>query len=68
MKNEDTEMIIENLKKALHDKGITVYELSECTGIKYELLRRSLNGTRNLKVDELAMILRESGICFEDIN
>lgn len=37
-------------------KGISIYQLSKLTGIRYELLRRSINENRVLSADELIAI------------
>lgn len=39
--------------------GISIAKLAQLTGIRYELLRRSLNGKRPLKADELVKCSKE---------
>ena len=55
-------MIAKILKSRLEEKGITIYQLSKSTGIRYELLRRTFNGSRKLTADELVLICGKSGI------
>ena len=59
--------MLEKLKAALKRRGITVYRLSKITGIKYELLRRSLTEERKLTAAELVEILKAAGIGLEEI-
>lgn len=47
---------VQVINKYIKDKDITIYKLSKSTGISYELLRRTLNGTRKLTADELIKI------------
>ena len=51
----------------MQKQGITIYALSKLTNIRYELLRRALRGKRKLTADELVVILKRTGIKFEDI-
>lgn len=60
-------MTSKKLSNILKKKGITVYALSKATGIKYELLRRTLNGNRKLLADELVLILTQADISFDEI-
>lgn len=48
--------IVETLNQYIKDNDITIYKLSKSTGISYELLRRTFNGTRKLTADELIKI------------
>lgn len=59
--------MLEKLGAALKRRGITVYRLSKITGIKYELLRRSLAEERKLTAVELVEILKATGIGLEEI-
>lgn len=59
--------MLEKLRAALKRRGITVYRLSKITGIKYELLRRSLTEERKLTAAELVEILKAAGIGLEEI-
>ena len=60
-------LIAKLLKNRLEEKGITVYRLSKLTGIRYELLRRTLNGERKLTADELILICQKSGIVIDEL-
>lgn len=59
--------MLEKLRAALKRRGITVYRLSKITGIKYELLRRSLTEERKLTAAELVEVLKAVGIGLEEI-
>lgn len=59
--------MLERLRAALKRRGITVYRLSKITGIKYELLRRSLAEERKLTAAELVEVLKAAGIGLEEI-
>lgn len=48
---------ITNIKRKMNETGTTIYQLSKETGIKYELLRRSLCKKRKLSADEYVSIL-----------
>lgn len=56
-----------SLCRYLDENGITITYIAKATGIKYELLRRSLKGNRVLTADELAAILTKTKISLEDI-
>lgn len=56
-------MLADYMKK----NGITISFVADAAGIKYELLRRSLNGNRVMTADELAAILMSTNITFKDI-
>lgn len=60
-------LVKDNIKSKLKALGITLYELSQSTDIKYELLRRTFNGTRKLTADELVKILSVTGIRYEEV-
>ena len=60
-------MVKDNIKSKLKALGITLYELSQSTDIKCELLRRTFNGTRKLTADELVKILSVTGISYEEV-
>ncbi len=59
--------LINNLKKSMAIRGITIYSLAKLTGIRYELLRRVFNGTRKLTAPELVTILTLSNIKLEEL-
>ena len=59
--------LLEKLRAALKRREITVYRLSKITGIKYELLRRSLTEERKLTAEELVEVLKTAGIGLEEI-
>lgn len=61
-------MIEQRIKEAMAEKGISIYEVSKSTGIRYELLRRTLNESRKLRADELLIILSKTDIELSDIN
>ena len=48
---------VTTIKKIMDKKGLTLYCLSKQSGIKYELLRRSLQGKRKLSADEYLLII-----------
>ncbi len=58
---------INNLKKELEAKGITVYKAAKLTGMKYELLRRVFCGERKLSANEFLLILEKCEIDFEKV-
>ena len=60
-------MWLERLKKELEKRGVSLHKVAEHTGIRYELLRRSFNESRELRARELITILEKTGIQFEDI-
>ena len=61
-------MIAERLLNVMQNKGITIYAISRLTGIRYELLRRAFRGKRRLTTDELALILKQTDIKFEELS
>lgn len=61
-------MIAEKLLNVMRNKGITIYAVSRLTGIRYELLRRAFRGKRRLTADELALILKQTDIKFEELS
>lgn len=54
------------LARYLKRNGITIAFVAEAAGMRYELLRRSLNGTRVMTADELAAILMNTEITLDD--
>ena len=56
------------IKQKQQDTGITVAELSRRTGIKYERLRTSLEGTRGFTGSELVFVSRELGLSISDFD
>lgn len=56
-----------NLQKELKKRNISLARLSRLTGIRYEILRRSFNATRELRADELVRILTCTGIRYNEI-
>ena len=46
-----------SIERKMDDVGTTTYQLSKRTGIKHELLRRSLHRKRKLSADEYISIL-----------
>lgn len=48
---------VANIKSKMDETGTTTYQLSKRTGIKYELLRRSLHKKRKLSADEYISLL-----------
>lgn len=60
-------MISKKISEILNAKGFSIYKLSKLTGIKYELLRRTMIGKRKLSADELILILEKADISFDDI-
>lgn len=47
-------------------RGMSVAELSRRSGIKHELLRRSLCGDRRLQADEFIALCAELGLRLDD--
>ncbi len=62
--NENVET---KLLRSMKQRGITIYQLSKDTDIKYELLRRVFCNKRKLSANELVLILEKTGISFEAI-
>lgn len=60
-------MLISKLKNELQKNGISIYRLSQLTGMKYELLRRVFIGKRKLSAEELLLILDKTNIEFGNI-
>jgi DNA-binding Xre family transcriptional regulator len=56
------------INKRVIERGITRSELSRRTGIPYELLRRSLDGTRKMTADELVLLCRELDLDVADFS
>ncbi len=54
------------LAEYLRRNGIKISFIAEAAGIRYELLRRSLNGARVMTADELAAILMNTEITLDD--
>lgn len=67
MKGGEINVVAERLLNVMQNKGITIYTASKLTGIRYELLRRAFRGKRRLTADELALILKQTGIKFEEL-
>ncbi len=55
------------LARYLKRNGITIAFVAKRAGIQYELLRKSMNGTRVLTADELVAIIVNTEITFDDI-
>ena len=55
------------LARYLKRNGITIAFVAKCAGIQYELLRKSMNGTRVLTADELVAIIVNTEITLDDI-
>ena len=60
-------MWLERLKQELAKRGVSLHKTAELTGIRYELLRRSFNESRELRARELIAILEKIGIQFDEI-
>lgn len=60
-------MVADKIKKLLDERRFSIYRLSKCTGIKYELLRRTFCGKRKLLADELVLILEKTGISYDKV-
>ncbi len=60
-------MVADKIKAALAKRKITIYKLSRLTGITYELLRRSLSGSRKMSAEELLLIIERVGIGIEEL-
>lgn len=60
-------MLEAKLKAILKERNISIYQLSKLSGIKYELLRRSLNSQRKLSAIEFITILLSAGIKYEEV-
>ena len=55
------------IKEALKKHNISIYRVAKLTGIRYELLRRSLALQRTLSANELILILKCTDINYEDL-
>ena len=55
------------LSNYLKKNGISISFIAKAAGIKYEMLRRSLNEGRVMTADELVAILLSTNITLEDI-
>ena len=56
-----------NIATLIHNKGIKLTYLSQKTGIKDELLRRALNGSRKMSGDELVKVCKVANIEIADL-
>lgn len=54
------------INERIRERGISISELSRRAGIKDELLRRSLSGTRSVKADEFIELCKELSLDIED--
>ncbi len=52
---------LELFNQALKEKGTTVSFVSRRTGLNYEVLRRTLRGTRPMRADELISVAAALG-------
>ena len=52
----------EVINSTIKSRGIKLSHLAQRTGISYELLRRSMIGTRKLPADEFLVLCDELGI------
>lgn len=59
--------MIEKLYQKIKEKGITIYQLAQMTGIKYELVRRIFRAKRKMSAEEFVLILDKTGVKLEDI-
>lgn len=59
--------MIESLRNELMNRGLTIHKTAKLTGIRYELLRRSFNDSRELRARELITILEKTGIPIEKL-
>ncbi len=50
----------------INDKGITISHISKETGIRYELLRSSLNAERRMSADEFVKVCLCLGLELKD--
>ena len=55
------------VKSVLERHHISMYRLSKITGIRYELIRRSLSFKRSLSANELVTILNCTNIPYEEV-
>ena len=58
--------VFEVIQQRREQTGISVAELSRRTGVKYESLRTSLEGSRGITASELVFINRELDLKIED--
>ena len=49
--------VLKYINQAVEDKQTSIAELSNRTGIRYELLRRTLHGKRKMTANEFILIL-----------
>ena len=60
--------VLDVVRNAQEKRGITVAELSRRTGIKYESLRVSLDGKRNITGPELVSLCKELELDISDFD
>ena len=60
--------VLDVVRNAQEKRGITVAELSRRTGIKYESLRTSLDGKRNITGPELVSLCKELELDISDFD
>ena len=60
--------VLDVVRNAQERRGITVAELSRRTGIKYESLRVSLDGKRNITGPELVSLCKELELDISDFD
>ena len=58
--------VLEVIKKAQEERGISVAELARRTGITYENLRVSLHGNRKITAPEFVGLCRELNLDVDD--
>ena len=60
--------VLDVVRNAQEKRGITVAELARRTGIKYESLRVSLDGKRNITGPELVSLCKELELDISDFD
>lgn len=60
--------VLDVIKTAQSERGINTAELSRRTGIKYEALRTSLEGTRGITAPELVSLCKELHLDIDDFS
>ncbi len=59
--------IEKRVKSVLKKHHISMYQVAKKSGIRYELLRRSMALKRTLSANELVLILKVTDIAYEEI-
>lgn len=64
--NGGRKAVAERMMRGMKDMGLSITDLSRESGIGFELVRRSLHGTREIKAPEFIQICRVLDLTLED--